>query len=472
MFRRLKMQQISQPTRDFNLKPILTTVGVLTVVVALVNWGGTAKPGPLFVLGVGVLTVLLAALGGAIWYLFLSPLPKNTRVSQPQSSLVARSLAGVLAVSSGLMFSVALVWDETWHHRYGGFGNDFLWSPHFLLYGSLAILAFFASAGMLFLALKGKGGIRERFRAEPLIGLLGLIAMFQTAAAPSDLLWHKIYGVDLTAWSLPHLMLFGGVSFVMMCAVPLSLSSVPQGNWRGLSGLKLQEILAIGLISFAGILFVILLAAEWEGISSLPDFSSSNLRAFWQRPEWLYPVVLISLGGFVGSVAQHALKRVGVSSLVGAVIVLHRLITVAIFGGHNEGLSANSQLMVLPVFVLLDVWQASRLSRKLQPTWSARGALIVAAASLAVMLPIIPNLLIYPRINANTLPMMIVISFLMMLASSWAGSNLGAWLGSLGTRPSALEQPSRSSSFVAAAGVVMAVALVFLAIVTAKPPTV
>jgi hypothetical protein len=466
------MQQVQQPTRAFNFKPILTTLGVLIVVVALVNWGGTAKPGPLFVVGVGVLTGLLAFLGAAIWYLFASPLPAKTRVLEQRSSLVARSLAGVLAVSSGLMFSVALVWDETWHHRYGGFGNDFLWSPHFLLYGSLGILAFFASAGMLFLALKGSGGIRERFRAEPLIGLVGLIALFQTAAAPSDLLWHKIYGVDLTAWSLPHLMLFGGVSCVMLCAVPLTLSSVPTANWRGLNGLKLQEMLAIALLGFAGTLFVILLAAEWEGISSLPDFTSGNLRAFWQRPEWLYPVVLMTIGGFIGSIAQNALKRVGVSSLVGVLIVLHRLITVAIFGGGEEGLSANSQLMVLPVFVLLDLWQASRLTRKLRPAWSARGALIVAAASLLVILPIIPNVLIYPRINANTLPMMIVMSLIMMLGSSWLGSNLGTWLASLGNRPTALEQPSKTSNWVAVAGVMMAVALVFAAIVTAKPPTI
>jgi hypothetical protein len=182
------MQQVRQPTTTPNFKPILTTVGALTLVVSLVNWGGTAKPGALFVLGVGVLTAMLAALGATIWYLFLSPLPANAVVSPTRSSLVTRSLAGVLAVASGLMFSVALVWDETWHHRYGGFGNDFLWSPHFLLYGSLAILAFFASAGILFLALQGRGGIRERFRAEPLIGLLALIALFQTAAAPSDLL--------------------------------------------------------------------------------------------------------------------------------------------------------------------------------------------------------------------------------------------------------------------------------------------
>jgi hypothetical protein len=465
------MQQVRQTTTTPNLKPILTTVGALTVVIALVNWGGTAKPGPVFVLGVGVLCGLLAALGGAIWYLFLSPLPKNARVATTRSSLVTRSLAGVLAVASGLMFSVALVWDETWHHRYGGFGNDFLWSPHFLLYGSLAILAFFASAGILFLAFQGRGGIRERFRSEPLIGLLALIALFQTAAAPSDLLWHKIYGVDLTAWSLPHLMLFGGVSFVMMCAVPLTLSSVPQSAWRGLQGIKLQEILAITLFSFAGTLLVILLAAEWEGISRLPDFTSSNLRAFWQRPEWLYPVVLITCGGFLGSVAQNTLKRVGVSSIVGIFILLHRLVTVAIFGGAQEGLAANSQLMVLPVFVLLDVWQFSRLQRKHQPAWSARGALIVAAASLVVMLPLISSLLIYPRINAATLPMMIVMSLVMMLASSWAGSNLGTWLSTLGQRPNAVEAVPRSSSFVAAGGLIAALTVVTLAIVTAKPPT-
>jgi hypothetical protein len=465
------MQQVQQPTTIPNLKPILTTIGALTVVVALVNWGGTAKPGPMFVLGVGVLTAMLAALGGAIWYLFVSPLPNNARVAPTRSSLMTRSLAGVLAVSSGLMFSVALVWDETWHHRYGGFGSDFLWSPHFLLYGSLAILAFFASAGILFLALQGQGGIRERFRAEPLIGLLALIALFQTAAAPSDLLWHKIYGVDLTAWSLPHLMLFGGVSFVMMCAVPLTLSSVPQAAWRGLQGLKIQEILAIALFSFAGTLMMIVLAAEWEGISSLPDFNSSFLRPFWQRPEWLYPVVLISCGGFLGSVVQNALKRVGVSSIVGILILLHRLVTVAIFGGQQEGLAANSQLMVLPVFVLLDLWQFSRLQRKLQPAWSARGAMIVAVASLVIMLPAISSLLIYPRINAATLPMMVLMSLIMMLASSWAGSNLGAWLSTLGERPNALEATPRTSSFVPAAGVLTALALVAIAILTAKPPT-
>jgi hypothetical protein len=183
-------------------------------------------------------------------------------------------------------------------------------------------------------------------------------------------------------------------------------------------------------------------------------------------------VVLIIIGGFIGSVAQHTLKRIGVSSLVGVVIVLHRLLTVQIFGAHNDGLSANSQLMVLPVFVMLDLWQASRFNRQLQPSWSARGALIVAAASLAVILPLIPNLLIFPRINASTIPMMLLMGCIMMLGSSWTGSNLGAWLSTLGARPSALERPATSSNWVAAAGLIMAVALVFLAIVTAKPPTV
>ena len=88
------VQQVKAP----NYKPILTTVAALSVVVALVNWGGTAKPGPMFVLGVGVLTAMLAALGGAIWYLFVSPLPENARVAPTRSSVLTRSLAGVLAV--------------------------------------------------------------------------------------------------------------------------------------------------------------------------------------------------------------------------------------------------------------------------------------------------------------------------------------------------------------------------------------
>lgn len=464
------MQTIQKTARPVNPKPMLTTVGALTVIGALIYWGGTAQPGPLFFIGVGVLLALLAALAGLIWYLYLSPLPEDQTIPASTSSLTARGLAGVLAVSSGLMFSVALIWDEVWHHRYGGFGNDFLWPPHFLLYGSLAILALFAVSGMLFLAWRGSGGPRERFRAEPLIGLLGLIALFQTAAAPSDLLWHKIYGVDLTAWSLPHLMLFGGVSFVLLCAVPLVLSSLPQTSWRRLGGLKLQEILALALLTFAGTLFVTLLAAEWQGIRKLPDFSSTSLWAFWLRPEWLLPVVLMSCAGFIGSVAAFVLKRIGVSSLVGGLMVAQRLVTIWIFGGAQENLNANAQLLLLPVFVALDLWLLVQRSRNPEPQWNVSGALVSSLAALVIMLPLITTLLIYPRVNASTLPMMLLMSVVMGLASTWAGSSLGAWLGTLGERPSAAIQTGRGSGWVSVAGALSALSLIALAIVTAKPP--
>src|SRR6266851_1194843 len=158
-------------------------------------------------MGWAALTCLVVAFACLTWWLLLSPLPiadgrRAERLSNGPGPHARRTrvVVALLVLLSGFLFSAGARWDELWHRTYGGFGDDFLWPPHLMIYGGLALNAAFAGWG-LGRTLRGRGGLRERFRAEPLMGLLGLLAAYQVASIPSDLIWHRVIGPDITAWS-------------------------------------------------------------------------------------------------------------------------------------------------------------------------------------------------------------------------------------------------------------------------------
>jgi len=208
----------------------LLTGGVaLTLLVAVGYWGGAVKTGPLFVAGLVVLSIMILAFGLLTWWLYFSPMPPTRFTALPASIPAVRQIVGVLVVISTMLVVVGAFWDEVWHRSYGSgvVLNDFFWRPHQLIYGSMGLTSFFAVGGLLN-ALRGRGNIRQRFRAEPIIGLLALAAFYLSASGPSDLVWHQIYGLDITAWSLPHLFLTTGSVFVSLAAIALHLSLLPR----------------------------------------------------------------------------------------------------------------------------------------------------------------------------------------------------------------------------------------------------
>ena len=462
----------AKPSSGFERwQPALIALGVLVVLVSLVNWGGTTSPGPKFMLGVGVLLGLIAAFVGLGWWLLASRLPVGARIQPIAGAGTIRAFAAAVACSSGLLFISGGLWDEIWHRKYGGFGQDFLWPPHLLLYSSIALIALLACGSMIVLALRGSGGLRERVRAEPLLGLIALTATYLIASLPSDELWHRIYGRDITAWSLPHVILVSGIAGVMLASVPLALSSVARAtSWRGLGRLQAGEVVAITLIAWATTMFLQIGTAEWDGIRAIGQGSGNAYRdAFWQRPEWLYPVVIVTIALFCGRLAQQVTRRIGAATLVGLTVLAFRLLLIEANGARGQ-IGFTPHLLILSAMIGLDIW-----------VWLMRdrlpivGNLVSSLVFLAVALPVIPSLVIYPRVNADTLPGMIVMGVVMGLAGGLAGSGLGGLLARFGARETsevARVRAVRTEGFTALGGLVLAAVVVVVSVSVAVPPVI
>jgi hypothetical protein len=473
------------------LRTPIVIAGALAVMIAIARWGGVAQPGPLFIAGVALLSGLVLAFGVLAWWLYLSPLPKQNAAT-PQPAIATRQVLGMLSLISGALFLIGSFWDEVWHRTYGSFGDDFLWPPHMLIYGSLGLVMLFAGGGLLLMLSRG-GDPRQRFRAEPHIGLLALVSAFLVASIPSDLLWHAIYGRDLTAWGLPHLMLASGVALVLLATVALQLSLIPAAPWRGLRSLAVAEALA--LLGCAGAITMLLQfgTADWEGLTAISDADRSS-SAFWQRPEWLYPAVIAAAGMFCGNLALYTLRRVGAATVVALVALAFRLVLLIGADAMRPGIGMGfiPHLAIVPPLLLLDLWYFAQLRRSSsqgprtknrephqeqnkQPASQfsifhiAIGNLLAGALFLATGLPLIARALIYPRVGAATLPGMICWSLVAALAFGWAGARVGAWLGAL-YRPA---ESTRTSVWAGrAATIALLAAALFTAffILTARPP--
>jgi hypothetical protein len=399
-------------------------LGLIAVLVSMVYWGGTATPGPTFVLGVAVLIGMIVAFAGFLYWLLFSPI-QDAVVTKPNP--VLRQLGAIAVLTSATLMTFATAWDESWHRRFG-VGNDFLWMPHILMYSSFAICSLLATAGMVYLVLSGKGGVRSRARSEPLLALLACISLFLLFSAPSDLLWHRIYGVDITAWSLPHITLLLGFISLMLCGITLALSSSKNAIWQGLHGISLNEWLTIWLCGTALMFMLQFGTTEWDNITKERfEGRLSKITVFWERPEWLYVAALLGVSGFIGVFVQNATKRIGAATLVGVFLLLQRAIALSLIGGFDLGMSLRSHLLALSVLIALDCIAYWRKNA----TWTWTYALLSSGAALTVLLFGMSQILIYPRVNMDTILGHVLAGSLVWCGFTYVGALLGSSVSSM-----------------------------------------
>lgn len=376
-------------------------------------------------LALGVLISVFALLA---WWLFFSPIPRLPRPAATSERVVrTRRLLAVLILGSGWLGVIGARWDELWHRMYGGLGDDFLWPPHLLLYVSLGMNVVFAGLG-LGIALRGRGGLRERFRAEPVMGLLGLIATYQMASIPVDLLWHAIIGPDISAWSLPHGLLALTISGVHICGIAIALSTLGERAWRaGPRSLRPMELVVLGLISMTALNLLQFGTTEWEWGSG-----RSLDAVVLARPAWAYPLVMLLIGSASAHLAIYGTTRISAASIVAFTVLLVHGLTLAIYRASIPGVTLVSHLLLVPPALALDAWYWLRFRQveHLGTRWG--GAAIYSGVFLAGALPylawIMPGL---AMTNADRLATIAVVFPVGLLAAAVV-SRMAVWLGRLG----------------------------------------
>src|SRR5436309_2033023 len=128
-------------------------------------------------------------------------------------------------------------WDIRWHLL---IGRDSFWiAPHVMAYAAVAATA------MISLGVLALETWRTRRRAPPpdavtVVGLAGTrgfhLAWWGVAiailAAPIDDLWHRLFGIDVTLWSLPHLLALAGSQVSNLGIVLIALEVYDEGALR------------------------------------------------------------------------------------------------------------------------------------------------------------------------------------------------------------------------------------------------
>jgi len=153
------------------------------------------------------------------------------------SPLAYRRAALWGALAAKVVGAWGLGWDIQWHMT---IGRDSFWiAPHLMIYGSVVVGL---ALGWGVLAYEWWYGVPSTrgFR----LAALGLVLV--VLAAPIDDLWHRLFGLDVTLWSPPHLLaLFGSAVSTLGCLV-IAIEVYPLRSRAGRAALVLAGALLYG----------------------------------------------------------------------------------------------------------------------------------------------------------------------------------------------------------------------------------
>ncbi|MEM7113239.1 MAG: hypothetical protein AAF614_12460 [Chloroflexota bacterium] len=433
--------------------------------IALAIWGGQPRgiSTAVFLSGVILLFLFTAAFAWLGWYLLIRPLPPGHK--EPAGYTLAipyRQLIASLMAISSLSLVVGLFWDEVWHRQYGiQFGEDFFWRPHQLMYASFLITILLAFYNLFYLMRQGRGTLQQRFRTNPMLGWLVLVGGYMLFALPADPIWHEIYGVDITAWSIPHIILLFSFASISLIAAALQGSTLPSRQWRNLTALK-QMFEHFDLLT----LFVIALTLNtWLQVMTT-DFEGLSLALLAARPVWSLPALIVAASTFCGLLANHSLRITGAATIIGLLNLGLRLLMQNTFGIPD--MSASAWIIAVFPLITLDIWYFMQQQEQ-QPSfhWLAAGG----AASVGMALvgfSLINRFYIYPLITNGNLFSMLFAVFVAASMAAWAGQRLGNYLANQATGETAVSPTPLS--LLSPITLIGTIAFVIFFIVTATPP--
>lgn len=340
----------------------------------------------LFLQGLTFTALVIGVLAFLGWWLYLSPLKlTGHRVQATGNMAVASSarLSFTLALLIGigsLLNAFGGYWDLSEHLITGVVpgGEDFLWPPHLMVYTGFLLAFVVAVSGLVAIAIPNlKQGIKDPrrwVRRNPYVGAVVLMAGYGLLSIPGDAIWHELYGIDLTAWSPPHVFLtISAVSLTVFAAglfqksgagmaVRAQKSSRPEDarsdgtkDGRVQAAQKLGEFAStVDWLSFlrlfymanALILLVFIGVVEWE-------VESVN-RLVAERPVWLYPTIIGGSSFFLSVVARRLVPGPWTATIV-ALFYFGLRIAVSAFADVMSGAPPRMTLVFILGAVLLDL---------------------------------------------------------------------------------------------------------------------
>jgi hypothetical protein len=186
-----------------------------------------------------------------------APLGRSTETLTARGDAVGLYRVALwVLLGANLLAAWGVQWDIQWHVQ---IGRDSFWiPPHVMTYAGVAILAL-ASFGVL---ARDTLGHRLAGRAPEgslrILGLTGTRGFLLAAcgialtvlAAPIDDLWHRLFGIDVTLWSPPHLLGLLGVAINTLACALVAREAYPAKSWARYVGT------VIALTSFYGSLSI------------------------------------------------------------------------------------------------------------------------------------------------------------------------------------------------------------------------
>jgi len=433
------------------IKPLVLGVAAFAFLIAFSFWAGvpSGERALSFWIGVELLTILILAFSWIAWQLLFRPLPASQTIQQQPIKAIYRQTLSLLLSVGGFAFIVGAFWDELWHRQYGTpFGEDFFWRPHLLLYFSITVAAALGFAGLLIIVRWGQGTFQQRFRANPVIGLLILVGGFLVCVLPADPIWHAIYGSDLSAWSIPHLLLVVSFVSILLLAIAIYMTTQPLREWGAPRQLKLSDLQPLLLFAATLLSWNQFFTTEWDG----------GARFVLARPEWLLPVVIVSGAAFIGVMANHTLRVFGASTLSGVLALALRFALIRLF--HTQAvMQIHPWVLMLPALVFIDMWCAYRPG-----AWIGAGG--AAAVGMGVVLLTIFHQF-YPLYPITNLPLAFCMLLVGGLGMSWLGAAIGDYFAAGNKDAAASSRLPLASLGVAGA----TVAFIIFFVTTATPPS-
>jgi hypothetical protein len=241
---------------------------------------------------------------------------------------VTLGLGAVFAALGGIY------WDVTWHAT---LGRESFWiAPHLFVYSGVNVLLL-SGFGGLALVWWRVGGLRSTLTDRVGVGFVvaTLGPVIQISAAPFDDLWHRLYGLDVTIWSPPHLMgIVGGMVGIygLLAVLKAELPGrEPRPLWRGTTASE-----ATGMLLFGAAL-------------SLSMFALGELDFHLQgRDALFYPMLAGALAAVPLMAAAQYVGRFGAATAVALTYTIFRLLVLLLVWGMGS-----TEHLTPPVFVLV-----------------------------------------------------------------------------------------------------------------------